>query len=134
MSNRNFPYVLKGEIPMKRTAFTLFLISIFLISLGACAGEKSDLAVMSYGVTEEHATIVWEDSTYVPYGPISKTDCGKQIGFIDGNETDKVYEFKDYPPSEWIITALPHDPAMLWREIKVTDIPEGLDSEYEWNN
>jgi hypothetical protein len=26
------------------------------------------------------------------------------------------------------------DEPMLFREINVTDIPEGLESEYEWNN
>ena len=48
--------------------------------------------------------------------------------------TDAVYECKGYSTDEWIGTAFPYDAAMLWREINVTDIPEGWESEYEWNN
>lgn len=49
------------------------------------------------------------------------------------NKSEKVYECKGYSSDEWIVTALPHDAVMLYREIDVTDIPDGRQSEYEWN-
>ena len=83
---------------------------------------------------DDYAAIVWGDRTYVPYGALSAYgDRGKQIGIVDGDKDYKVYECKGYSSDEWIVTALPHDAAMLYREIAVTDIPDGWQSEYEWN-
>ena len=118
---------------MKKIIALLIIISLS-VSFSACSKQDTDLVIMSYGVSDEYATIVWGANIYIPYGPISRNDCGTQIGFIDGNENDKIYEFRDYSTDEWIISTLPNDPPMLWRETNVTDIPEGLQSEYEWNN
>lgn len=119
---------------MKKVNFILVTIMILLVSLCACSKQKSDLVVMSYEVGDEYVSIIYEDKTYVPYGPLSAyVDRGKQIGYINGNENDKIYEVKGYSMNEWIATALPSDPAMLYKEISVTDIPEDWQSEYEWN-
>lgn len=86
------------------------------------------------GEGDGYATIVWGDRTYVPYGPsVGYGERGKQIGILDGDQDNRVYELKGYPAEEWIVNAFPYDAAMLYKEIDVTDIPDGWESEYEWN-
>ena len=58
----------------------------------------------------------------------------QQIGIVDGDKDDIVCEYKGYSSDEWIINYYVIDSAMLHREIHVTDIPDGLQSEYKWNN
>ena len=90
---------------------------------------------MTYGEGDGYATIIWGDKTYVPYGALSAYgERGKQIGVVDGDKDDRVYELKGYSFDEWIVNSFPHDAAMLLREVNVTDIPDGWQSEYEWNN
>lgn len=113
--------------------FALSATVALIISLCACS--QQDLANMTSGTEDGVSTIVWGDKTYVPYGPLSAYgDRGKQIGIVDGDKDYKAYECKGYSTDEWIATAFPHDAAMLYMEIEVTDIPEGWQSEYEWNN
>ena len=116
---------------MKRTVFML-LIAITVFSLSACS--KQELVDMTTEPYDNYAAIVWEDRTYVPYCAISKADCGRQIGRVAGDKDDRVYEYKGYSPDEWIINSYAMDSAMLCRERNVTNIPDGLQSEYEWNN
>jgi hypothetical protein len=112
--------------------FSLLGMAALLFSLCACS--QQNLEDMTSGTADGYATIVWGDKTYVPYGALSAYgERGKQIGIVDGDKDQKVYECKGYPVEEWIVTALPHDAAMLLRETGVTDIPEGWASEYEWN-
>lgn len=111
--------------------------SIILLILGLCACQKQALAELSSYVGDEYKAIVWEDRTYVPYCAVAKSKCGKQIGFVDGDEDDRVYEFAGYSADEWLISVYVTylmDGAMLYREINVSEIPEGLQSEYGWNN
>ena len=115
---------------MKRMLPFMFIMTV-IISLCSCS--KQDLADMATSVNDEYAAIVWEDRTYVPYCAIDKTQCGQQIGIIDNDEDDKVFEYKGYSVDEWIINYYVMDGAMLYKEINVTDIPGGLQSEYEWN-
>ena len=116
---------------MKRI-LALILAITAMISLCSCS--KQNLADMTTSVTDDYAAIVWGDKTYVPYGALSAYgDRGNQIGIVDGDENHKVYECKGYSSDEWIAASLPYDAAMLYREIDVIDIPEGWQSEYEWN-
>lgn len=116
---------------MKKTLSTL-LIAIMLLSLYACS--RQEFADMTTEVRDGYVAIVWEDKTYVPYCAVAKSDCGTQLGIVDGNKDDRVYEYKGYSADEWIVNSLVMDGgAMLYREIDVTDVPNGLESEYEWN-
>lgn len=45
-----------------------------------------------------------------------------------------LYEYRGYSAEEWIINSYVRDSAMLYREVDVTSIPDGLESEYQWNN
>ena len=115
----------------KFISFAMF--ALLIVSLCACS--QQDLADMTTGEGDGYVTTVWGDKTYVPYGPLSAYGTrGKQIGIVDGDKDYKAYECKGYSTDEWIVTAFPYDASMLMREINVTDIPEGWQSEYEWNN
>ena len=117
---------------MNRIVF-LLAIGILVVSV-MCACAQQDLADMTAGEGDGYATIVWGDKTYVPYGALADYgERGKQIGIVDGDKDNRVYELKGYSVDEWIVNALPHDGGMLLREIDATDIPDGWQSEYEWN-
>jgi hypothetical protein len=110
----------------------ILVIACLLFSLSACS--KQNLEEMTSGMGDGYATIVWGDKTYVPYGALSEYgDKGEQIGIVDGDKDDKVYECKGYSVDQWIVNAYSNDSAMLYREVGVADIPEGWESEYEWN-
>lgn len=99
-----------------------------------CACSQQNLENMTSGTGNGYATIVWGEKIYVPYGALSAYgERGKQIGIVDGDKDNRVYELKGYSVDEWIVNVFPHDAAMLCREIDVTDIPNGWKSEYEWN-
>ena len=75
--------------------------------------------------------VVWGDKTYVPFCVVSKKDCGKQIGYVDGDKDDRISEYKDYSSEEWLVSWIPTDGgAMLLKEQRVIDIPNGLEAEY----
>ena len=120
---------------MKKRVFGIIcLCSLVFLMLCAC-GEKQNLVDMSTIVNDEYMAIIWEDRTYVPFCPVSKNDCGAQIGYVDGETDHRVCKYKDYPTEEWIANYLTVDGgAMLLKEINVVDIPDGMQSEYEWNN
>jgi hypothetical protein len=121
----------RNGVVMKKI-FSLLVIVGLIISLYACS--QQNLEHMTSGTGDGYAAIVWGDKTYVPYGALSSYgESGKQIGIVDGDKNNRVYECKGYSVEQWIVSALPHDAAMLYREIGVTDIPEGWQSEYKWN-
>ena len=111
-----------------------FLLVAFALIVSLCACSQQDLEDMTSETGDGYATIVWGDKTYVPYGTLADYgELGKQIGIVDGDKDNRVYELKGYSANEWIVNAFTHDSAMLFREINVTDIPDGWQSEYEWN-
>ena len=124
---------------MKRIIFPLLMIVALTVSLCACSkqGTAEELEDMTTVSGDGYVAIAWDKNLYVPYCAVSKSDLGKQIGIVDGDKDDRVYEYKGYSTNEWLINMYESglmDSAMLYREINVTDIPEGWVSEYEWNN
>ena len=118
----------------KRLYGIVCLCSLVLIVLCAC-GKNTNLIDMSTAEGDEYMAIIWEDRTYVPFCTISKSDCGTQIGYLNGETEDRICEYKDYPTDEWIANHLMADgSAILLKEVNVTHIPDGLESEYEWNS
>ena len=110
------------------------LCSLVSIVLCAC-GKNTNLIDMSTTEGDEYMAIIWEDRTYIPFCAISKNDCGTQIGYLNGETDDRICEYKDYPTDEWIVNHLMADEgAILFKEVNVTHIPDGLESEYEWNS
>ena len=116
-----------------RIVTTVILVLAMTFICCACGG-KQELVDMSTSVNGEYAAIIWEGKTYVPFCAVSKNDCGAQIGYVDGNTDDKVCQYKDYSTEEWVANYIAVDGgAMLLKEENVTDIPDGLESEYKWN-
>lgn len=120
---------------MQKVSYRMIYICSFIIIMLCACGKKQDFVDMSTIVNDKYSAIVWEGRIYVPFCVVSKNDCGTQIGYVDGEINDRVCEYKDYLPTEWIANYLTVDGgAMLYKEINVIDIPDGLQSEYEWNN
>ena len=118
----------------KRLYGIVRLCSLVLIVLCAC-GKNTNLIDMSTTESDEYMAIIWEDRTYAPFCTISKSDCGTQIGYLNGETDDRICEYKDYPTDEWIANHLMADGgAILFKEVNVTHIPDGLEAEYEWNS
>lgn len=120
--------LLKRIIPLLTAGLVCF-------SFFSCA--KQALAEMTTLQQGAYTAIVWDGKIYVPYCAIEKSKCGEQIGIVDHDKNDRVYEYEGYAVDEWIINVYVSglmDSAMLLREVNVTDIPDGLQSEYEWNS
>lgn len=117
---------------MKRmVCFALVCVGLLLCACGRFDALPSVETVEREG----YVAIVWEDRTYVPFCVVSKSDCGKMIGCVNGDTEDIVSEYKDLPPEEWIANYLTMDGgAILFKEEQVTVIPDGLESEYKWNS
>ena len=76
--------------------------------------------------------VVWEDLIYVHFCVVSKSDCGAQIGFLNGDTDDRISAYQEYPTNQWLVSWLPMDGgAILLKEITVTQIPDGLEDEYQ---
>ena len=115
---------------MKKTA-ALIILFVLLLSLGACAGQRRGLVDMRSISADGKRAVVWEDRTYVPFCVVSKNDRGRQIGYVDGDTNNRISEYKGYSAEEWLVSWLPMDGgAMLLKEQRVVDIPDGLEAEY----
>ena len=76
--------------------------------------------------------VVWEYLISVPFCVVSKSDCGAQIGFLNGDTDDRISAYQEYPTNQWLVSWLPMDGgAILLKEITVTQIPDGLEDEYQ---
>ena len=120
---------------MNKKLYSIICICSFVsIMLFAC-GKNKKLIDMNTVEGNGYTAIMWEDRTYVPFCTISKNDCGTQIGYLNGETDDRICEYKDYPTDQWIANYLTVDGgAILLKEVNVTNIPDGLESEYEWNS
>lgn len=105
-------------------------------SLGIPVAEviEEEIEIVDNG---EYAALVWQGRTYVPYCAVDKSALGRQIGGSDnGGVQEDYYTYEDYSGREWLIV-YPRsglmDSPMLYREQSVWEIPEGLESEYAWN-
>ena len=123
----------QGEKIMKKIR-VLGIAILTAVVLCACGGGR-ELADISTAEGDGYMAIIWEERTYVPFCVVSKNDCGTLIGYVNGDTGDRVCEYKDYPSNEWIANYLTVDGgAILLKEVNVTNIPDGLQSEYEWND
>lgn len=99
--------------------------------LSACGGPKGQLVDMESAIINDLRCVIWENRTYVPFCVVSKGDRGEQIGYVDGDEDDRISTYQDYSSEEWLVSWMPMDGgALLLKEESVTDIPEGLEAEY----
>lgn len=114
----------------------IVMMILFLSMIMIACGKTEPLENMSSLESKEYLAITWNDKTYIPFCAVENSDRGRQIGIVDKDKNDQVYEYKGYSTDEWIISFYHSgemDGSMLMREINVKNIPEGLKSEYEWN-
>ena len=127
----------------------ILIIMLMTMSFLSGCGSKVQLSenpmVYESGVNEEleYAYLAYEDKIYIPYCPYEGKYLGDCIGYCDIPEDEKaeggtvyICEMKGYSSEEWIIEVLDTNcrEGMIYREINTTNIPEGLSSEYEWND
>lgn len=115
------------------TALAGIGVLVLVLLWAAFTHSTKELPPMETIGREGYTAILWEGREYVPWGAVSG-GRGKQIGYVDGDEKDKVFAYAGQSPDQWIINAYEHDSAMLYREKSVAEVPEELgDSEYPWN-
>lgn len=129
---------------MKKVILIISVIASFALSgCGVSVKMPDDPIIFEINKAGEYAYLSVDDKVYVPYCPYDIKYLGDCIGYYDlqGDEYTSggkiyVYEFIGYPSDEWIIDfdAEGGKDGMILREINTTNIPEGLRSEYEWNN
>ena len=91
---------------MKKIRAWVFAV-LMAVVLCACGEEQEqELADISTVEGDGYVAIIWEERTYVPFCVVSKNDCGALIGYRDGDTSDRVCEYKDYPSNEWIANYL----------------------------
>ena len=121
---------------IKQIMFSLILIVGSLILLTGCQ-DKSNPIIFQKESNEEYAYIIYEGKEYVPYCAIFNNDRGEYLGHIKDDEQEEIYTYKSYSKDEWFISfnkiGLGGE-SMLFKEKNVTNIPDGLSSEYNWNN
>lgn len=123
----------------------LLIIALLVCSLSGCgvsAKLPDNPIVFEVGENEEsYLYLSFEDRIYVPYCPYKSVYLGNCIGYYDtisDGYSDSircyVYGLKGYSSDEWIVDYLPTiNEGMIYREINTVNIPEELESEYEWN-
>lgn len=123
---------------MLRKVTKFFPLLVFMVLLFTGCGKEDETGgiVFEKADREGYRAVIYDGREYVPYTAISVSDRGEYLGYIAGDPDDKIYEYKGYSTDQWLISFLDSglmDGAMLLKEENVTDIPEGLTSEYEWN-
>lgn len=130
---------------MKKYFLITCMITLFALSgCGVSTKLPDNLVVFEQKVNKEegYAYLSAGDKIYVPYCSWKREYLGDCIGYYDtiaDEYSDSsqwyVYEFKGYSSDEWIVDYLPGiNEGMVMREINTTNIPPGLESEYEWNH
>ena len=133
--------MLTSEMPVRwfnQRFFALLTGISLLLFLTSCAKENPPQSFANYTSVDngDYVSIKIDDKNFVPFAAVSNSDRGAQIGIVDNDEKDKVYEYKDFPSDEWVINFYDSglmDGSMLMKEEHVSDIPDDLQSEYEWN-
>lgn len=124
---------------MKRNIIVILMVLI-AYCFSACGSDTSnnEIVIFQQRVNDHYLSIIWDDREYVPYCAIQPKERGKYLGYLENEPQEELYEFDGYSSEEWIIDYLNMGfgggEAMLYKEISVQDIPDGLYSEYDWNN
>ena len=122
---------------MKKLICVLILAAM-VIGLSGCIPDIPENPIYHLATIQgaDYTVILWDGMTFMPFCPVDMADCGRQIGVVNDDENYKAFLYKDLPMLEWVVLLDESDPAdvpMLFRELSVTEFPQGLESEYEWN-
>lgn len=123
-------FVEKGGNVLKKSALLLIVI-LMCLSLIGCSAQKEHTITKT-----DDNTIIWQDKTYVPYCTLYEEKLENELGSIVGNANDRIYQYKDYSTNEWLINAYIVGnytlDTVLYREVNVTYMPDGLEPDYEY--
>ncbi|SFQ22733.1 Signal transducer regulating beta-lactamase production, contains metallopeptidase domain [Butyrivibrio proteoclasticus] len=142
----------RGVLNYKKPAFWVIIVAViacivvvvcFMTNPAKRITLPDDPVVFSVhdnpdGYIEYH----WEEKglVYVPYMPLDPELAGDCIGYdeLEGELESYVCKVKGLSETEWICdvsseTVNGHTAGMIMREINVKKVPEGWESEYEWN-
>lgn len=120
---------------------TAAILLLALTGCGVSTALPDDPVVYQQAHGDGYLYLRDGDKKYVPYCPFRHSYMGECIGYYD-TEADAytessrvyVYAFKGYSPEEWIVEYDPEiNEGMVMRELRTKTVPEGLTSEYEWN-
>lgn len=90
------------ETNMKRWFVIVGMILVLCIT--ACGRkETADLNQYSSSDVGGFRAIVLGNKVFVPYTAVDNTDRGKQLGIVDGDPNDQIFEYKEHSTDEWII-------------------------------
>ena len=129
---------------MNKKVVIAICIVILVLIIGAFAWiklnntfDRSNPIIFEKGSNDNYSYIIYQNREYVPYCAYSSKEREKYLGYIGEDKQDEIYTVKGYSEEEWLINLLDTGATkecMLYKEKNVTNIPEGLSSEYEWNN
>lgn len=110
---------------------TCLLITI----LSSCNKIDNKLENMTTKNTKDYVSIVWEGRTYIPFCVIDNDKRGEQIGIVNGDNDDQVFEYRGYSTDNWLISFYKSgemDNSVLMKEMNVTKIPNNLQPDWEY--
>lgn len=101
-------------------------------------GEESTQPIeYTVQVNADTTSILNGSLEYVPFSSADRSQIGTKIGsfrFSEDEPVEDVYELIGQSSEQWIIAAGPDEThPMIYREMSVTEYPEGFVSEYPWN-
>lgn len=142
----------RGVLNYKKPAFGVIIVAViacgvvavcFLTNPAKRIKLPDDPVVFSiYDNPDGYIECHWEEKglVYVPYMPLDPKLAGSCIGYdeFEGEFGSYVCKVEGLPETEWICDVLSdkvngHTAGMIMREINVKKVPEGWESEYEWN-
>jgi len=126
-----------------RVLCVTIIASLLMTACGSSNAEEKIIEDVSgldnyiSGDNGQYVYVTLNDKVFVPYTTVSNSERGKQIGIVNGDSKNQIYEYKDYSTDEWIINYYDSgemDGSMLMREENISNFPDGLESEYDWNH
>ena len=91
-------------------------------------GESDEGGPQAVDTDKGYTEIRWEGRVYAPFCAVDKGDRGVFLSLSGGS---RISTWRDEPPEDWLVTWIPQDGgAMLYKELSVTEIPEGIEAEY----
>lgn len=135
-----------------KKGISIFSALIFAMIVLTGCGSRLELPenplVFEQGTNGKYFYLTEGGRVYVPYCPYVTDMLGNCIGYCNyeaadygnGEQDDPfrtyICELQGYSSQEWIVEILDTGytrEGMIFRELNATEIPEGLGSEYEWN-
>jgi predicted small lipoprotein YifL len=127
---------------MKKIISITLVSLLLLIGLTGCGKQQLELpdkpVVFETTDNGDYISIKWNEKEYVPYCSFSPSQLGECLGYYLADDGEKVYvcELKEQSSDEWLVDTIALkncNEGMIFKEKNTTNIPDGLESDYEWN-